>query len=211
MKSQDYLNISMTFKPQKVDSMTALRLRDEFLAGNENAYSSIYELYSKDLYAFGLSLRAKQELIEDAIHDIFVEIYTHRQNLAKVENLKYYFLASFRNRLFFLMKKESNTSEISEKDTFGLQDKDHQQLWIEQEEDTEKQMLVKRLLSELNENQREAIYHRFVEGMSCEEVASLMNINYQSAKNLIHRAIKKMKSVATFTLVVLVTLFMIFI
>ncbi|HEY5593324.1 MAG TPA: sigma-70 family RNA polymerase sigma factor [Paludibacter sp.] len=188
----------MKFKNKTVDSLAAPRFRDEFLAGNESAYSSIYELYARDLYAFGLSLRAKQELIEDAIHDIFVEIYTHRKNLEKVDNLKFYFLVAFRNRLFFLLKKESHTFEITEKDMLGLEEKNFLELWIENEDDTEKQLLVKRLLSELNKNQQEALYHRFVEGLSCDEIALLMNINYQSAKNLIHRSIKKLKSVAVF-------------
>jgi len=117
-------------------------------------------------------------------------------------------LAAFRNRLFFLLKKDSHTQEITEKDTVDLREKDFEELWIEKEEDTEKQDLVKRLLSELNENQREAIYHRFVEGLSCEEIATLMNMNYQSAKNLIHRSIKKLKSVAAFTLLLLILLFL---
>lgn len=203
MKSQDYLNPSMMLNPNTVDVYTAHRLRDQFLSGDNSAYSSIYELYSKDLYSFGLSFHVKTELIEDAIHDIFVEIYTHRHNLEKVDNLRFYFLAAFRNRLFFLLKKESNTLEITDKDTFGLEEKDSQQLLIEKEEDSENQQLVKRLLSELNQNQREAIYHRFVEGLSCEEVAIIMNINYQSAKNLIHRSIKKLKSVAAFTLLLI--------
>lgn len=200
MKSQDYLDLFMKLNNTIIDPVDIHRLRDEFLAGNDKAYSSIYELYARDLYAFGLSLRANTELIEDAMHDIFVEIYTHRHNLEKVDNLKYYFMAAFRNRLFFLLKKESNIFEINERDILGLEQRDHQELWIEKEDEAEKQLLVKRLLSELNQNQREAIYHRFVEGLSCEEIASLMNINYQSAKNLIHRSIKKLKSVATFSL-----------
>jgi len=204
MKSQDYLNLSMKFKNLPVESIAIHRLRDQFVAGDDSAYSSLYELYAKDLYAFGLSLRAKTELIEDAIHDIFVEIYTHRSNLEKVDNLKYYFLAAFRNRLFFLLKKESTTSGITELNTVGLVERDFQESWIEKEEDTEKQILVKRLLSELNQNQREALYHRFVEELSCEEIAALMNINYQSAKNLIHRSIKKLKSVAAFTLLLFI-------
>jgi len=190
----------MKFNNIYIDPFVIHRLRDNFVAGDDSAYSSLYELYAKDLYAFGLSLHAKTELIEDAIHDIFVEIYTHRQNLEKVDNLKYYFLAAFRNRLFFLLKKDFHTFEITENDTLGLVEKDFQEMWIENEEDNEKKILVKRLLSELNQNQREAIYHRFVEGLTCEEIAILMNINYQSAKNLIHRSIKKLKSVAAFTL-----------
>ena len=105
MKSQDYLNLSMKFKNTILDPFVIYRLRDNFVGGDDSAYSTLYELYAKDLYAFGLSLRVKTELVEDAIHDIFVEIYTHRQNLEKVDNLKYYFLAAFRNRLFFLLKK----------------------------------------------------------------------------------------------------------
>ena len=204
MESQDYLNLSMKFKNLLIEPIAIHRLRDEFVAGDDNAYSTLYELYAKDLYAFGLSLRVKTEIIEDAIHDIFVEIYAHRYNLKKIDNVKFYFLAAFRNRLFFLLKKESNISEITEKDTVGLVERDFQESWIEMEEDTEKQILVKRLLSELNQNQREAIYHRFVEELSCEEIATLMNINYQSAKNLIHRSIKKLKSVAAFTLLLFI-------
>lgn len=204
MKSQDYLNLSMTLRNNTLDPFVIHRLRDNFVAGDDNAYSTIYNLYAKDLYTFGLSLCVKTELIEDAIHDIFVEIYTHRKNLEKVDNLKYYFLAAFRNRLFFLLRKHSNTSEITEYNTQGLVEKDYQEMWIEKEEDNENQILVKRLLSQLNKNQREAIYHRFVEGLSCEEIAVLMNINYQSAKNLIHRSIKKLKSVSAFTLLFLI-------
>jgi RNA polymerase sigma factor (sigma-70 family) len=208
MKSHDYLTLSMKLKNTTFEPSAIHRLRDEFVAGDDAAYTTIYELYARDLYAFGLSLRVKTELIEDAIHDIFVEIYSHRKNLEAVDNLKYYFLAAFRNRLFFLLKKDSHTREITEKDTVSLHDRDVETMWIEQEEDTQKQVLVKRLLSELNENQREAIYHRFVEGLSCEEVATLMNMNYQSAKNLIHRSIKKLKSVAAFTLLLLILLFL---
>jgi len=204
MKSQDYLNLSMKFKNTTFVPIAIHRLRDEFVRGDDNAYSDLYNLYAKELYAFGLSLRAKTDLIEDAIHDIFVEIYTHRQNLEKVDNLKYYFLAAFRNRLFFLIKKDSNSFEITENDTVDLQEKDSQEIWIEKEEENEKQILIKRLLSELTQNQREALYHRFVEKMSLEEIATLMNINYQSAKNLIHRSIKKLKSVTAFTLLLFI-------
>jgi RNA polymerase sigma factor (sigma-70 family) len=204
MNSQEYLNLSMKFKNTYFEPFAVHRLRDEFVSGDDKAYTTIYNLYAKDLYAFGLSLRVKTEIIEDAIHDIFVEIYTHRQNLEKVDNIKYYFLAAFRNRLFFLLKKNSNTSEISEKDTVDLEEKDPQETWIEKEEENEKQILVKRLLSELTQNQREAIYHRFVEELTCEEIATLMNINYQSAKNLIHRSIKKLKSVAAFTILLFI-------
>ncbi|MFZ4725094.1 MAG: RNA polymerase sigma factor [Paludibacter sp.] len=203
MKSQEYLNQIMTLKSSTFDPYMIHQLRDEFVAGDDKAYSTLYNLFAKDLYAFGLSLRANTELIEDAIHDIFVEIYAHRQNLEKVDNLKFYFIASFRNRLFYLIKKESRTTEITDSNFHGLNERDYQEEWIERETQTEKQLLLKRLFKELNEHQKEALYHRFVEGLSCDEIAELMNINYQSAKNLIHRALNKLKSIAAYTIILL--------
>jgi RNA polymerase sigma factor (sigma-70 family) len=191
----------MKFNNATVEDISTHRLRDEFLAGDESAYSTIYKLYAKDLYAFGLSLHAKTELIEDALHDVFIEIYTHRQNLEKVDNLKFYFFAAFRNRLFFLLKKESNSFEITEKDLQGIEERNVQEIWIENEEEIERKIFVKKLFSELTKNQQEVLYHRFVEGYSCAEIATLMNINYQSVKNLIHRSIKKLKSVTIYSVI----------
>lgn len=193
----------MTLKSTTFDPSVIYRLRDEFVAGDDNAYSTIYKLFANDLYAFGLSLHANTELIEDAIHDIFVDIYAHRQNLEKVDNLKFYFIAAFRNRLFYLIKKESRTTGITEANYEVLNVRDYQEELIERENETEKQLLLKRLFRELNEHQREALYHRFVDGLSCYEIADLMNINYQSAKNLIHRAIKKLKSITALTMMFL--------
>ncbi|MDP4239044.1 MAG: sigma-70 family RNA polymerase sigma factor [Bacteroidota bacterium] len=206
IKSQKYLNLIMTLKRTTFDLLAIRQLRDEFVEGDDKAYSILYNLFAKDLYAFGLSLKASTELVEDAIHDVFVEIYAHRQNLEKVDNLKYYFIAAFRNRLFYLIKKESKTTGITETNFQGLNERDFQEEWIEREIEDERQILLKRLFRELNEHQREALYHRFVEGLSCDEIADLMNINYQSAKNLILRAIKKLKSVAAFAIILLLLL-----
>ncbi|MGB4414846.1 MAG: RNA polymerase sigma factor [Paludibacter sp.] len=185
----------MKFKNTYIDPEEIHHLRDKFVSGDNDAYSTFYELYAKDLYAFGISLHVKSQVIEDAIHDVFVEIYAHRKNLANVDNVKFYFLTAFRNRLFFLIKKSSHDFELTESNTIGLKEKDYQEILIENENSSENELLLKQLLSELNQNQREAIYHRYVEGLSYEEISTLMNINYQSAKNLIHRAIKKLKSI----------------
>ncbi len=191
-------------------SYDIIQLRDEFLAGSESAYASIYKLYVTDLYAFGLSLRAKSEMIEDAIHDIFVEIYTHRHYLQGVDNIKSYFITSFRNRLFYLMKKELSTGELNENENYGLEEKDSEYNWIENETANENEKFVEQLYSGLNANQREALYHRFVEGLSLDEIAIIMKINYQSVKNLIHRSIKKLKKVSAVSFLITFLIYLIF-
>lgn len=182
----------MTVKKNK-DSHDVDLVYNQFLAGDNNAFSSLYKIHIKELYALGTILCRDHNLIEDAIHDVFVAIYTREKHLAKIENIRYYLIISFRNRLFYLLKQRSILSELMENEIYRLEEKNFQDLWIENEIDNEKQLKVNRLLNDLNLNQREAVYYRFVEGLSYDEIAALMDIKYQSAKNLIHRAIKKLK------------------
>lgn len=192
------LKIYLRMKQQKkmIELYNHLVLRDRFLEGDDEAYSQLYTMVAPELYAFGLSMQFKPTLIEDAIHDVFEEIYRRRDKLKQINNLKYYFIIAFRNRLFFLSKKEQSMSLTAESFDFlpNVAEKDRQDRWIEEEIILEKEQLVKKLMSELTVNQREAIYYRFIEGFSIEEIASLMNINHQSVKNLIHRSIKKMNA-----------------
>jgi RNA polymerase sigma factor (sigma-70 family) len=187
------------------ENLLVLKLRDQFLAGDEEAYAQIYRLYARELYAFGLSMNVPHEFVEDAIHDIFVELYTRRENLRKVNNLKFYFITAFRNRLFFLINKSSKV--VDKGNSFSTADKGepgYEEIWIEKEIEDEKLKTLSQLLSSLNENQREAIYHRFIEGLSCDEISQIMGINYQSVKNLISRALKKMKSLTVSGILLLI-------
>jgi len=188
----------MNQKNKKPISPETCILQERFLAGDDNAFASIYKLYAKDLYAFGLSLHVKTDYIEDAIQDAFIEIYTHKHLLKNVDNLKSYLIMTFRNRLFSLVKNAENYVEMDENFAeYESEELDTQTILIEQEEEDERENVVRLLLSELNTNQREALYHRYVEEMSYMDIASTMNINYQSAKNLVHRAITKLKTITT--------------
>ncbi len=206
----DNLGTRMNSKITNIENNAELKLRDQFLAGDDHAYSLIYNKYVKDLYAFGLSLNAPREFVEDAIHDIFVDLYTKKENLKHVNNLKFYFLAAFRNRLFFLIK---NSNKIFDYGIDAISDEnecDQESKWIEREIEDESKDLVKNMLSNLNIHQREVIYHRYVEGLSCNEISQIMGINYQSVKNLIHRAIKKIKSLSTIGFNLILLFFWIF-
>ena len=46
----------------------------------------------------------------------------------------------------------------------------------------------------LTKRQQEIIHYRYVEELSLEEIAQLLNINYQSVANLLQRALKKMRN-----------------
>lgn len=202
----------MEQRSKTINVYNSIYLRDRFIAGDNDAYAQLYKMYAAELYSFGLSLRANSYLIEDAIHDIFEEIYSNRKNLINVDNLKFYFMAAFRNRLFFLLKREPQS--VGDIDAYiqQLTDKNQLDIWIEKDTTEEKKRLIVNLLSKLNTNQQEVIHLRFMEGLSLEEISMLMNINYQSVKNLIYRTIRKLNKLKANALdvIILWTLYSIF-
>lgn len=161
--------------------------------GSEDLLAFMYRTYADQLYAYGQSFHSDAGLIEDAIHDVFIDIYTNEKRLNNISNLHQYLIVAFRHRILFLLKSNKRYVEIENDLSDPFIEKNSQELWIEQEEENDKKRLVIRLLSNLTRHQREAIHLRFIEGLSYDEISEIMQINYQSAKMLVHRAISKIR------------------
>lgn len=52
---------------------------------------------------------------------------------------------------------------------------------------------VQKMLSVLTPRQKEIMYYRFVQELPMEDICRLMDLNYQSAQNLIQRSLKKIR------------------
>ncbi|MDX9747140.1 MAG: RNA polymerase sigma factor [Paludibacter sp.] len=173
----------------------AIILRNKFLAGDDKAFAELYNLFAKELYAYGLFICNNKRITEDALHDVFMAVFSNRKLLANVENVKFYFNSAYRYRVLYLLKKEGKQCELEYSLIENLPDtKNFQDDLIQEEEVEARNALVKKIFKSLNEHQREVLYKRFVEGLSLQEIASIMNINYQSVKNIIQRSLTKIKN-----------------
>ncbi len=161
--------------------------------GNEDLLAFMYRTYADSLYAYGQSFHSDTGLIEDAIHDVFIDIYTNEKRFNHISNLQQYLIAAFRHRILFLLRNNKRYVEIVNDGSDSFIEKNSQDLWIENEEKSHKDRLVKRLLSGLTLHQKEAIHLRFIEGYSYDEIAEIMQINYQSVKMLVHRAVSRIR------------------
>lgn len=179
-----------------IDLIKENQLKNRFLLGDDEALGEIYRLFAKDLYALGLSLQVDSVLIEDAIHDIFEDIYRHRKRLQKVDKVKHYFFTAFRNRLFFLIKNEKSQKEKAEdylkSESYELGIFENPPIFEEGQKPND---IIKSLLKGFSTKQKEVIHYRFVQGLSIHEISILMEINHQSVKNLIYRTMKKFEAV----------------
>ncbi len=174
--------------------MLEIELWDEFRRGSQIAFQRLYQLYAKDLLSYGYKVTGNTQLIEDSIHDLFIELWQYRNNLTDTDSIRFYLFRALRNKINNSQRKDifynstdiSNASENA--DTFLIESH-----LIESEE---KETLLKQLRSSyelLSPRQQEALNLRFYMHFNNEEIAKVMGINYQSACKFIYSGLKTLR------------------
>ncbi len=182
------------------DSITAdsevLQLLSFLELGDVNAFSKLYDLHVNMLFNYGCRLTTDKELLKDCIHDVFIKIYNKRQDLGEITNFKSYLFISLKNRLCDESRKRTNFSDLSveELDPIASENIENDYIKIEKERISNKK--VQHLLNQLPPRQREALSLYYIEEKKYEDICLLMEMNYQSVRNLIHRGLLKLRSIA---------------
>ena len=64
-------------------------LWQNFLQGDKEALSGIFLNFHDDLFRYGFKLSGNENLVKDAIQDLFLKLWKNRSNLKPVENSSY--------------------------------------------------------------------------------------------------------------------------
>ena len=174
-------------------------LKDEALwdfarHGDAKALSVLYRRHYDLMFNFGLKYVHDEEVVKDCIQDIFVKFSVSRR-LSHTDYVRSYFLTALRNSILDKMAARKPTDELDER-AFRLEIEDAaiERMFSRSDEQVR---LGKRLMAaygELTENQRTAIYLRFVSGLSYKEIAAVLEINPQSSMNLVSRAVARLRA-----------------
>ncbi|MDR3714711.1 MAG: RNA polymerase sigma factor [Puia sp.] len=164
-------------------------LWERFKNGDRHAFAQLYNDHVDNLLLYGMKVIQKQQIVEDAIQDLFVELWRSRENLQSVRSVSFYLVKSLRYKLF---RHEKTRMEYFMEDVPAhhpvLQDSAIE-IKILKEEELLNQQKVRRAIQRLPRRQQEVINLRFYQGFTNDQIAGIMDINYQSAGNLIHKAI----------------------
>jgi RNA polymerase sigma factor (sigma-70 family) len=169
-------------------------LWDNVLSGDDEAFAALYSLYANKLYSFGLRFTFNHELVKDCVQEIFIKLYIEKKHLTPVENLKTYLLSSMKNLLFNYFKKENTHYQIDSIEPIFYTEFTAESRLIESEQLYAKKKKIAQMLKHLTPRQREALYYRFEEDLSYAEICQLMQMNYQSIRNLIYRTLLKIRT-----------------
>lgn len=159
--------------------------------GSKEAFSILYKRYIHPLYNFGKKITSDKEIISDTLQELFTEFWDRRNKLGDVHYVKVYLFKSFRYKLIRAISKLKKYQEGYTLEELLIETPD----WDESEDarSVKRIKILKEQIENLPKRQREVIHLRYFHNLNNEEIAEVINVNYQSVSNILHRAIKKMK------------------
>jgi len=171
------------------------RLWENFKKGDKEALTSIYEKFYPVLLSYGLKFKNNKEFVKDSIQEVFVYIMSHQHNLADTENLEMYLITCLRRRM--LRKLKYNVPFSSDKrfllNTSQLIDDSAEEDVLNRGTAQIRKNLVKHMIDNLPVRQKEALLMKFYLYLDYQDIAQLMDINPQSARNLVYKATQSLR------------------
>ncbi len=194
-----YFGVDSAEKEQENFSKSEEEIWDHFRGGDEKALVLIYRQYANRLYNYGMQFHSDGDFILDCIQEMFYELIRRRQGLGKTTSIKYYLYSSFRRLLWDRLMKEKrlkkeqlNSSGSNFKIDFSIKNFS----LMEDPFDYEQKDIIKKACNDLPFRQKEAILLSFYEGLSYQEIASIMQIkDVKYARTLVYRALESLRNI----------------
>lgn len=163
--------------------------------GDEQALAELFRRHYAGLFDYGVKLSQHAELVKDGIQEIFAYIWEKRQNLAAADSIRAYLFVSLRRHLLKL-SQQMHRREASSREFQGEQAAAYfspEDLLIAKEKEQTQQRVLTQALQEIPPRQREALYFKTFEGLSYREIAAIMNVSPQVARNYVCEAFHKLR------------------
>ena len=163
---------------------------DKFKAGDRQAFETIYNEFIDVLFAYGSKITSDKALLEDAIQDVFIDIYTYGKKLRQPEYLEYYLFKTLKRNIIRKLKDNNRFDKSCETENqFEL-------LFPVEEPGADKQQLEKRIqmlqqeIKCLDTRKRELLFLKFNSGLTYVEIGNLMNIKPDTVKKQVRRLLR---------------------
>lgn len=164
----------------------------QLMVGNEKAFSTLFNTYCNDVYAYSLSMLKNQILAEEIVQEVFLNIWLHRDRLNPDLSFKSYVFTITRNLTFNLISKVANSHKLKE-EVFYVSQKSYNAVEdsiAEADYDVIKQKAIeqlppkRRIIFEMSRN----------EEMSYEEISKELNISVSTVKGQMSKALAEIRN-----------------
>lgn len=166
---------------------------NSFRNGDKAAFATLYYRYFDILVHNCFQYSKDIRIIEDCIHDLFLEIWNSKMNLATPTSVKAYLLCSTQRKIIRQVKRSRNLPfhsdhELTSATIASIEDK-----LISEQVVQERKTRIRYAISKLTERQKQAVRLRYFENLSSSEIANIMKISKDSVYNLVSKALENIQ------------------
>ena len=161
--------------------------------GDVHAMGDLYDLYVDELFAYGMQFSADKSHVMDAIHDLFLNLYKYRKTLAATDNVTFYLFRALKNNILKIENRNRSFVPFVYHQEQKSMDSSIEERICAEEFENEREYKLAKAITKLSKKQRKALFLRYTEERSYEDVAAIMNVSIQTSRTIIYRAIKTLR------------------
>jgi len=160
-----------------------------------NAFDGLYLLYADRVYRFLLARVGDADAAEEITSEVFLRLIEKidKYRISPKDNVSIFSAWLYRlayNKMIDIIRKQKRTKHVAIENAFGLASKGNLNEEVETKLEVEH---VVQKLQFLNEQQRQVIVLRFLEGYSVAETAGIMQKSEGAIKALQHRSLNSLR------------------
>lgn len=174
-------------------------LWDLLRAGDQSALADIYTNEVSHLLVYGKKLTPSTPIIEDAIQDLFVEIWHRKSTLGPTDNIRKYLLVALRRKIIAVINQNEKKirSSAPEENELPIIDSPETHL-INWQASEQQESDLKKAIDQLSLRQKEIVHLKYNLGLDHKAISEVMGLSYQSTRNLLATAVKNLKKLLHF-------------
>jgi RNA polymerase sigma-70 factor (family 1) len=164
-------------------------------AGDERAFSELFDHYEPNIYSFVLRTTRSEETAREIVQDTFLKVWLNRENLQTIKDFRKWLhtiVANLTNDA--LRKYQSHQRLMSELKHDAAQKTESFTSTEDLILDKQYAALLQDALLQLPDRQREAFRLIKQEGFSREEAAAALGVSAETTKTHIERAMQKVRA-----------------
>lgn len=163
-----------------------IELWNAFINGDKGAFSDLFRRFYPLLFQYGIKIVSDAEVVEDAIQELFLDIW-QKPTTQPLQSVQAYLLQALKFKLYKTFRTRKHSVYGDGDHVFVLS---QETIHIIEDEHKEQAKKILSALEQLTPRQKEVIYLKIYKGLSYDEVSSVMGINYQVVRNLLYTALK---------------------
>ena len=163
--------------------------------GDQNAFKELFRLYYKQLCQFAFLFLHSKEMSEEAVLDVFFDVWIRREQLATMRNIRSFLYAAVRNQAIKYYERENPIYSRDYIDVYELE--------VEYPEPSADEVIdrilfrerLQKAYCELPERCRMIARMHFSDQLQYKEIAEILHISRKTVETQIAIATQKIKKI----------------